>query len=126
MNKLDELKKQYASLGEEIRKLESEPDGFLGIKKGDDYYYLYKLIDKGKYFLSVGEVILTDKNAADVRERGYLNCFKTREQAEVARYVLIYLFLDIKKTLEENISLSDKYNFMFKEGTKITKELGLV
>lgn len=122
MNKLDELKKQYELLGEEIKKLESEPDGFLGMVVGDECYLLSDLnYVKGK-FLKPCKGKIQEMFEVD---RGYLNCFKTREQAEAARYILISTLYGIKQDLLAGRDLKFPYSDWYFEGIKIAEELGL-
>lgn len=122
MNKLNELKKQYALLGEEIKKLESEPDGFLGMVVGDECYLLSDLNYVKGQFLKPCKGKIQEMFEVD---RGYLNCFKTKEQAEAARYVLIKTLYYIKTSLEGSGDLYEVYNYSVPEGKRIAKELGL-
>jgi len=55
---------------------------------------------------------------------GFLNCFKTKEQAEVARYCLIHLFYLLKEYGSTSNHLGST-SVLPSEGKRIAQELGL-
>lgn len=131
-NELEDVKKQLdlaqkalKHLGQRIEVLEEdlkrEPEGFLGLGDNEIIYALECINGTREGFLDICKGYTDIARAS----RGYLNVYKTKEQAEAARYVLIGVLAEIKLNLENGdyamLNVVDHYE----EGKRIAKELGL-
>lgn len=99
LDRLEELKNKYVELGNAIAKLEKEKlrqESFLGLAEGDTCYGLNYISGKSpKYFLSTSLFVYS----RDLGSRGNLNVFRTREEAEMARNIIIAVLDDLKDNL---------------------------